>query len=70
MSEKEEEYEYDTISDEEIEDDDEALVRSRIHYDLTKLQKIKRIAFWALYIMAFYYFASMNSGYLYFLVIE
>ncbi|MHA1110076.1 MAG: DUF2085 domain-containing protein [Promethearchaeota archaeon] len=67
MSEKEEEYEYDTISDEEIEGDEEALVRSRIHYDLTILQKIKRIAFWALYIMAFYYFASMNSGYLNFL---
>ena len=67
MSEKEEDYEFDTISDEEIEDDDEVLVHSRIHYDLTMLQKIKRIAFWALFIMAFYYFASMNSGYMNFL---
>ncbi len=67
MSEDEEEYEYGTISDEEIEDEGEALVLSRIHYNLTTLQKIKRIGFWALYIMAFYYFASMNSGYLNFL---
>ncbi len=67
MSEEEEDYEFDTISDEEIEDDEEAFIRSRIQYDITTLVKIKRTAFWAIYIMAFYFFASLNSGYLNFL---
>ncbi|MBN2156417.1 MAG: DUF2085 domain-containing protein [Candidatus Lokiarchaeota archaeon] len=61
------EFEEDFISDEELEDDSEALIQSRIKYQISTLVKVKRIIFWILYIIVFYFFASRNSGYLSFL---
>jgi uncharacterized membrane protein len=67
MSETDPDFEEDTISDEELDVDEDKFVRSRIHHNISTAIKIKRIAFWALYIMIFYYFGARNSGYIDFL---
>ena len=57
----------DTISDEDLEDDVEEFIRERIPTKITTGRKIRQIVLWSLYIMAFYFFAARNSGYIYFL---
>jgi len=63
--------------DEEELDAEEKFVRSRIPKNISKGLKIKRIAFWIFYIMAFYFFASnignnatSDSAYLKFLTLN